>query len=287
MDLLFDLPLLFEAIVSCQRSLSRMLSELAALKGPPEVYSLFAPGRLVLVHFHAEDKASFVHFGVLIGGEDSSTAIVDSSEKPSSSLLQNLRQDLAPKLEQPGSADIVASKFVWIRLLSPRRGGSEGEDLGCESRLEKVPLSAVVAFFNSRLRVQNRIKDFQGTASRKELLPLSNSRRDDDFSFGKSKAGPRKGSNEILCSPEEELKSIDRDLLSFASSTLAVTPDPFLDLPAEAKVRDFEFREIYSEWLLSAREMSSCAELACLVCSSLRLRPILVNFRTVLPKRTG
>jgi superfamily II RNA helicase len=258
-SLLFDAPLFFAALLRCQKYLDRLLSRLAVLKGVPEVNALFSPGRVVLVHLH---QPSQLLFGVLLG-EDSSTAMVGATEKPSSSasLLQSLRQDttVAPKAAESANRDLLRAKCLWIRLLGP---AGEGNQLDC--RLEKVPLSSVAAVLSPRLRLHHLAKEFQTSASPKPSSLALSRRDEDDYSLGKAKGGSKKGLKDSAPSPEEELKSIDRELLCIASSFLSSNGLPtatFLDLALEAKIRDFEFCETQSAWLLEATSLSSCPTL--------------------------
>jgi hypothetical protein len=257
-SLLFDVPLFFASLLRSQKYMDRLLSQLAILKGVPEVNALLSPGRVVFVHLHLENQPSQLHLGVLVG-EDSSTAMVGANEKPSSttSLLQTLRQDTSetPRAVESANRDLLRSKCLWMRLLTP--AGGDGELFDC--RLEKVPLSAIVALLSPRLRIQHLMKDFQTSSSQPSLLPLMR-RNGDDYSLGKSK-GMKKGPKDAFASPEEELKSIDRELLSIASSFAQSGSASFLDLTLEAKVRDFEFCEVHSSWLLEAATLSSCRTL--------------------------
>jgi hypothetical protein len=252
-ELLSDADLFFGSVVSCQQLLARLLNHLVSQKGLPELNSLLSPGRFVFVHTALEKSMNLLHLGVLVG-EDSSTAVVGSSEKQSGSLLQNLRQDMTPKIGDSGRQDGLASKFVWVRLLSPASGG-----LQYETRLEKVPLTSLVALFNSRMKTQHTAKEFLGPSSAPgDLVPLS--RKDDDFSFGMRPGAKKtpKDATPAHASPGAELESIDRDLLSFVSGNAQTGVASFLDLPTESKLRDLDFCELFSEFLTTATSLSSC-----------------------------
>lgn len=249
-DFLSDTTRFYGSIVSCQQLLLRLLNLLVSQKGLSELNSLLSPGRFVLVHLPLEKSKNILHVGVLLG-EDSSTAIVGSLEKQSgSSLLQNLRKDLTPKVGDSGRQDGLPSKSVWVRLLGPAFG-----ELRDESCLEKVPLTSLVALFSSRMKIQHTVKEFLGLSSTPgDLIPLS--RKDEDFSFGVRSKKTIKDATPAYSSPGDELVSIDKELLSFIS---VQTPVPtFLDLPTECKLRDLDFCELFSDYLAVASSLSTC-----------------------------
>lgn len=240
-----DVRMFYQTIIRCRTIFHHMLSILTELKGINELQALFAPGRLVMLHHSGLHSPNILHIGILIG-ENSSTAIFDPDVKlSSSSLLLNLRHVVAPNLGNSKPRCIFSTKFIWVLILSL---GSE--DKKHQLHLEKIPLTDVVGILNHKMKIQNNRSDFQDTLSPKDPVLI---KRKDDFGLGRIREAAKN-----LLFPEEELRSLYQDLLTYLSSNVYLGCNIFLDLSAETKLRDFQFCEANSEFLTSARKLTSC-----------------------------
>ena len=262
-----DFNTLFQTSVHCQKYLFQMLNQLITLKGISELKFILCPGRAIL--FQIGEKYANIGIGVVVAEDNMNTSgngnelggLIGSSQS-SASLLRDLRQDLSQqqltqKHNQPEES--LDSKSIWVRMI-------EAKDVnnGFESKLEKISLRNLISIFNMKVKVQYNLRDYQPVQSnqnnqnniQEKGTPLMK-KKDDFIEIGQSntKKVPSKDA------PLNELKSIDRQLLSFAANLITGGTNLFLDIPSETKVRDLQLCETDSLWKACLSSMILCKNL--------------------------